>query len=247
MVLIKEVFYFNTNNPVKRTISHFGPSLIIQLQKKQEITSKKVSFYLNKSDYEGLIISNNDVDIIEILLNLAMEPKSYKTILTPLKATKEMQQIAYLLFSYYLYKIVDYSVDQVILLLVNRVLKVNAHAFVTDHNFLKLVKYMEENINKNLKIIDFCSNVHMSEASLNRMCKEQAGVPPMLLFRKIQCNEAERLMRETSFKIREISEILGFKNSSHFSMMFHKVVGMSPLHKRKSIGGVQVCKLEKKN
>lgn len=240
MVLIKEVFYFNTNNPVKRTISHFGPSLIIQLQKKQEITSKMVSFYLSKGDYEGLKISNNDIDIIEILLNLAMESKWYKKVLTPLNATKEMQQIAHLLFSFYLYKIVDYSVDQVISLLVNRVLKVNAHVFVTDHNFLKLVKYMEENINKDLKIVDFCSNVHMSEASLNRMCKEQAGVPPMLLFRKIQCNEAERLMRETSFKIREISEMLGFKNSSHFSTMFRKVVGMSPLDKRKSIGGVQV-------
>ena len=240
MALIKEVYYFNANNPVKRTISHFGPSLIIQLQKKQEITSKKVSFYLSKSDYESMKISNNDIDIIEILLNLAMGSKWYKKNLTPLNATKEMQQIAHLLFSFYLYKIADYSVDQVILLLVNRVLKVNAHAFVTDHNFMKLVKYMEENINKNLKIIDFCSNVHMSEASLNRMCKEQAGVPPMLLFRKIQCNEAERLMRETSFKIREISEILGFKNSSHFSTMFHKVVGMSPLHKRKSIVGVQV-------
>ena len=80
----------------------------------------------------------------------------------------------------------------------------------------------------------------MSEASLNRMCKEQAGVPPMLLFRKIQCNEAERLMRETSFKIREISELIGFKNSSHFSTMFRKVVGMSPLDKRKTIRGVQV-------
>lgn len=240
MALIKEVFYFNTNNPVKRTISHFGPSLIIQSQKKQEITPKKVSFYLNKNDYEVLKMSNNDIDIIEILLNLTMESKWYKKILTPLHGTKEMQQIANLLFSYYLYKFVDYSVDQVIALLVNRALTVNAHIFIADHNFLKLVKYMEENINRDLRIVDFCSNVHMSEASLNRMCREQAGVPPMLLFRKIQCNEAERLMRETSFKIREISELLGFKNSSHFSTMFRKVVGMSPLEKRKSIGGVQV-------
>lgn len=240
MALIKEVFYFNTNNPVKRTISHFGPSLIIQLQKKQEFTSKMVSFYLNKSDYEDLKMSNNDIDIIEILLNLTMKSKWYKKVLTPLSATKEMQQIAHLLFSYYLYKMVDYSVDQVISLLVNRALKVNAHVFVADHNFLKLVNYMEENINKDLKIVDFCSIVHMSEASLNRTCKQQAGVPPMLLFRKIQCNEAERLMRETSFKIREISEMLGFKNGNHFSTMFRKVVGMSPLEKRKSIGGVQV-------
>ena len=40
--------------------------------------------------------------------------------------------------------------------------------------------------------------------------------------------EAKRLLRESTLKLYEISDMLGFNNSFYFSRVFKKVTGMTP-------------------
>ncbi|WP_416378616.1 helix-turn-helix domain-containing protein [Enterococcus casseliflavus] len=45
---------------------------------------------------------------------------------------------------------------------------------------------------------------------------------------------AKELLRFTSLSMKEISEVIGIKNSSYFSRLFKKRTGMTPLNYRKS-------------
>ena len=132
----------------------------------------------------------------------------------------------------------NYPVDAVVISLVDRILRLNSKLLNESHPFLKLLQFMEENVAKSLCVADFCTATHLSESSVNRLCQEHTGTSVMKYFRKIQCWEAERLLRETSLTIQEISVKLGFKNSKSFSTMYRRNKGMSPLENRKSMGGM---------
>ena len=53
-------------------------------------------------------------------------------------------------------------------------------------------------------------------------------------------NAAKALLRETQMSVNEISEELGMSYPNHFSRMFRKRVGMSPLafRKKEKVGNI---------
>jgi len=182
-------------------------------------------------------IPNKDSYVLEILLNFTFFFWKQREFSIPLRATKELQQITHLLFTYYVSEKNSYSIDQVISILVERIFKLNSEILNRDHSFLSLLDFMEKNINRSLRVSDFCEMTHLSESSVNRLCIDHTGITAMKLFRKIQCWEAERLLNETSLTIKEISGKLGFKNSKSFSTMYRKNEGTTLLEKRKNDRG----------
>ncbi|MGM0110292.1 helix-turn-helix domain-containing protein [Enterococcus sp. DIV0187] len=234
MISIQRVNYFNHLRFPEQTILHSGLSLIIRNQDSSINRNFPAFFLLQKSCKSKLNPNDRVLGVLQILLDFSHVLKKTE-FLVPLKSTREIDQIICLLFTYYLQEKTNYSVDQIIILLVNRVFKANSEILNNDHTFNKLLKFMEENICESLQVTDFCSKVHLSESSLNRLCKKQIGMTATKLFRKIQCQEAGRLLMDTSLTIQEISEKLGFKNSKHFSTMFKKNEGISPIEKRKNL------------
>ena len=64
-----------------------------------------------------------------------------------------------------------------------------------------------------------------------KMCHLES---PHDFMRNCLLSEAEQLLTETSLGIHEIAVRLGFRNPSHFYVLFKKYVGMSPLQYRKN-------------
>lgn len=111
---------------------------------------------------------------------------------------------------------------------------------------MKRLRFMEENLANTLQIKDFCSALHFSEASLHRFCKKHSGMTVIDLFRKMKCVEADRLLLETTLTIGEIGEKRGFRNGSHFSTMYKRMEGVTPLEKRRKIVHTRYSKKEAK-
>ncbi|SPX01490.1 AraC family response regulator [Enterococcus malodoratus] len=238
MVLIQSVKYYNYQNLSERTNAHSGLSLIILKQGISTKNDSSLSFRLQKNEGKELKLIDKESGVLEILLNYTFFFWKRSETNIQLKATKELQQITHLLFTYYIHEKLNYPVDTMIFFLVDRIFKLNSDILSGDHSFLTLINYMENNVNRPLRVSDFCSATHLSEASVNRLCHEHTGTTVMRLFRKIQCWEAERLMSETSLTIQEISTKLGFKDSKSFSTMYRRNEGISPMEKRKKIGGI---------
>lgn len=63
---------------------------------------------------------------------------------------------------------------------------------------------------------------------LNRLVKRQKGISLMTYGQQFCLREAERLLRESSITISEISSILGFSNRSYFYRIFEHAYGVKP-------------------
>ncbi|MCB5951068.1 AraC family transcriptional regulator [Enterococcus sp. BWT-B8] len=139
-----------------------------------------------------------------------------------------MQQLAYLLFTYYYSIHIEYSINYVLQLLVYDTIRANSKTLLVNQTFISLVVFITKNIHFSLTIEDLCQFLHVSSSALTRLCKKNSGLSPKKLYRKIQCYEAKRLLLNTDMTIQEVSKELGFKNSFHFSKIFKLIENISP-------------------
>lgn len=75
--------------------------------------------------------------------------------------------------------------------------------------------------------------VGMSRQTFYRKFKHAAGMPPLEYIRRKRLREAEPLLLGSDLSIAEIAERLRFADQFHFSHLFRKVYGLSPLHFRR--------------
>ena len=243
MVLVKTIKYSNSDNKSTPTISHSGLSLIIQQEQHKVNKTPDLSFYLHCWTNEKPDLFSMNTQVLEFHLDSTFQCKNQMGKMVQLEVTEGIQQLTNLLFTYYTYLIqrgISYSVEQAALLLVDLILNINQDIFQTnnDEDFAAVVQYMEKNINKRLTISDIHKELHWSRTTLNRLCRKNADMSVMELFRSLKLCKSERFLKETSFSIVEISKILGFKDASHFNKSFKKSYGITPLKFRKKARGI---------
>ncbi len=111
---------------------------------------------------------------------------------------------------------------------------------IVDHKYSPLVaeslKLMDDSIDRQMTINDFCDRIGTSPATLNRAFRKYLKMPPMEYFIKIKMDSACRLLRFTNFNIKEIARMTGYSNQLYFSSEFRKRLGVSPKAYRKGEG-----------
>lgn len=240
MVSVKSVNYLSSAKGSVQTISHSGVSLIIQQEKCSSMEATDRTFYMNFWTNKWLTAPQKNTQVLEIALD-AMQCKNLVSQSIPLKVTERIQQFTTLLFAYYTLYVqtgIDAPVDQAALLLVELILNSNRDRLCIDEDYAAMLHFMEKNVHQSLTIDDFCLDLHISRASLNRLSKKHSELSVMKLFRNYKCKTAERLLLESSFTIQEISQMLGFKDTSHFIKIFKKIKGVTPLTFRRGSGGI---------
>ncbi|MGP4039761.1 helix-turn-helix domain-containing protein [Gracilibacillus sp. D59] len=105
----------------------------------------------------------------------------------------------------------------------------------TEH-IKKVLQYIEENSHMKIKIMDLASLVQMSEGHFNRFFKSFVRMTPVEYINFVRVHHATRLLRETNYKILEISLEVGFDNQSYFIRTFKKHKGCTPSEFRKANG-----------
>ncbi len=92
----------------------------------------------------------------------------------------------------------------------------------------KIIKYLHENINKSITLDELSELVSLSPSYLSRTFKDTTGYSIIGFFNKMKIDKAEALITVGDKKIKEISELLGFKDEFYFSRLFKKIKGISP-------------------
>ncbi|MBP1663180.1 MAG: AraC family transcriptional regulator [Bacteroidetes bacterium] len=85
-----------------------------------------------------------------------------------------------------------------------------------------------ENICSDLKIEDVAAKLNLSYTSFRMNFKKYTGVTPAKYFTGLKIEKAKQLLLETPYSIKEVSYILNFSTSEHFSTRFKKVTGIPP-------------------
>lgn len=101
---------------------------------------------------------------------------------------------------------------------------------------LSVVDQAEEiishNLHRPLDMKELAENLYVSYSWFRKVFKEQTGEAPSEYHINRRIEQASTLLRESGQPVRQISEDLGFKNQNHFSALFKRKTGLSPLNFR---------------
>lgn len=97
----------------------------------------------------------------------------------------------------------------------------------------RVIHYMNDNIENQMKISDFARFSGYSESYLYRKFVKETGQSPMDYFIRLKINKACKFLIKSDMKVNQIAHKLGFRESQYFSRTFTHVMGMSPLEFRR--------------
>lgn len=99
----------------------------------------------------------------------------------------------------------------------------------------KIKHYLDTNYTKPLSLENISKALNMTPNYVSHAFKAKMNISPIhyLLYRRF--GEAQSLLMNTELTMAEISDLLGFSNPAHFSAMFKKHVGLSPMQYKRSI------------
>lgn len=108
----------------------------------------------------------------------------------------------------------------------------------------QMIAIMEEEYASSLKVADLARRTGFAENYLSVMFKKETGVKIVDYLTQIRMQKARELLRNPTYKIYEISEMVGYADSNHFSKYFKKIEGLFPLEYRKTVIGRKPSSLE---
>lgn len=117
---------------------------------------------------------------------------------------------------------------------------VNDSTFDIDKRYISNFLLLLEKYYKEEKSLEFyAQEVGISLRHLLKLVKATFGVTIIQLIAERKMMEAKRLLIQSPWNISEIGFALGYKEKSHFSKAFKKVVGYSPMAYKKLIKNIK--------
>jgi len=92
----------------------------------------------------------------------------------------------------------------------------------------RVTGYIQQNLNKELTLVELAALVYMSPYHFARLFKCSTGVPPHRFVVQQRIARARAVLATPELSIAQISRMAGFQTPSHFTSVFHRVLGLTP-------------------
>lgn len=119
---------------------------------------------------------------------------------------------------------------QSILLLVSRMLSKQPRLLEAGRQqiALDIKEYIDMNYTQPLTLKKMAAHFNISPYYLAHLFKDRYSTSPIHYMIQRRMGEATRLLVQTEMKVWEIAKLTGYENANYFSILFTKMVGMSP-------------------
>jgi two-component system, response regulator YesN len=99
--------------------------------------------------------------------------------------------------------------------------------------FDKVQKFVSNNLDQTLKLLEISEKFHYNAAYLGRLIKEKTGHNFNDYILKLRMIKAQSLLINSNFQIHKIGNDCGFKDPEQFTKKFKKITGLTPSMYRK--------------
>jgi AraC family transcriptional regulator len=98
-----------------------------------------------------------------------------------------------------------------------------------------VIDYINDHLYRDLHLAELANLVQMSSYYFCRLFKQSTGITPHQYMTKCRIEKAKQLLKIPELSIAYISQEVGYKDQSHFSKTFGKIVGVTPKKYRDSL------------
>ena len=98
----------------------------------------------------------------------------------------------------------------------------------------KIIDFLNENYDQRISLDQIATNMYLSPVYISKIFKEKTGDSPINYLIRIRLEKAKEMLDSDSTKsIREIAQKVGYEDMYHFSKLFKRHFGISPLAYRR--------------
>ena len=99
----------------------------------------------------------------------------------------------------------------------------------------RIIQYLKANYSQHISLDGIAQNMYLSPVYISKIFKEKTGDSPINYLIQIRLGKAKEMLEENRGSIRTIAAQVGYDDVYHFSKLFKKYYGVSPLYYRKSV------------
>lgn len=100
----------------------------------------------------------------------------------------------------------------------------------------RIINYLNENYEQRISLEQIAHNMYLSPVYISKIFKEETGESPINYLIKIRLERAKEILQTgNSGSIKSIAKAVGYDDVYHFSKLFKKYYGISPLYYKKNV------------
>ncbi|MEP6548180.1 MAG: GlxA family transcriptional regulator [Gammaproteobacteria bacterium] len=111
-------------------------------------------------------------------------------------------------------------------------LETHARYGVDSPKLIEIIKLMESAVEMPLDISEMAHRVGVSPRQVERLFREQIGLPPKTFYLKLRLTRAQMLLRQTINPIISVALECGFGSTSHLYHAYRRLFGIAPTDER---------------
>jgi AraC-like DNA-binding protein len=111
----------------------------------------------------------------------------------------------------------------------------NFESYNKSYAVKKIINYLNENYENKISLDQIAHNMYLSPVYISKIFKEETGESPINYLIKIRLDKAKDiLLNSDGGSIKSIANRVGYEDVYHFSKLFKKYYGISPLYYKKT-------------
>lgn len=110
----------------------------------------------------------------------------------------------------------------------------NAASRIPHMRLNRVMAFVDANLGLDLCVPTLATVAGMSPYYFCRAFKQSTGITPHRYVLHRRMEQAKRLLEQNQAHLLEIAQAVGFADQSQFTRVFHKMVGITPSHYRKT-------------
>ncbi|MDC1437028.1 helix-turn-helix domain-containing protein [Gammaproteobacteria bacterium] len=107
-------------------------------------------------------------------------------------------------------------------------LNIAGQNFHDDEVIIDIQEWMHQHFNADINMLEVSKIFELSQRSLNRRFKLATGLSPVQYLQEIRLEKAKELLKTSNLAIAEVAYTVGYPDSAYFSVLFKRIVSLSP-------------------